>query len=467
MSIRKADPRRVELSSRAFFASGVCCPIDWFRNLAMMLVLGFPVAGWSAEPRGELGLWLKQSVAPALVERVGSHPRFSGSTIELVALDGDQPTDTTNRLIAGMHDYLRHRLLEQSRARIAWQRSNDCERERPSVYLLGVGVRRLSGNRYQVRIGALDPEEGVWLPGTSFRWQGLLSTADRRLLRDRYRDGTAGSRTLPLPLDDAAAVSNAFVAQLRCSFPFGLEGTVDLVDDGARQGLEAQLLDDLIAAGLARGVEADREADWLLTLQSGPVTGTTRELALIAAAEGERGRQRLARVFVRDDGRSVEQSAGSFEQPALVPYADGPLLGAVTRGADERCDSRSRESCAVLDFKLNRSAYLFSFRTEGGTVEPSQCQPRASMAEDGRRRYRVPVSDERGPMTFYVVATRDPEAAEELARLLRGVGSYCSRSSQLPNRWLERLEAALSVDDSLSWRAIEINAAAPVAVADR
>ena len=436
-----------------------------------LLTLTFAVAALArAEPAtNELGLWLRGDVAPKLVRHIGRHPRFAGTTLEFVALDGGRPSATTNALINSVNDYLQHRLLEQSQARVAWQREQDtCAVERDSVVFIGVDIEHVGQRNYQVRIGALDPEERVWLAGTSFRWRGPLVAADRRALGTVEARGVPGSRVLPLPRAAHGQVADAFAQRLRCQYPYGLTGPASLTAaKDADAALREVLVQQLEANALVRFVDAKVEQDdgWVLELASTPLGGGLTRLTLLADQVGRQ--QSLAAVYVRSDADATRPTRRSSPRPQVAANGTAQLNTLEATGVEDCVAAPRGGPCQLVELELEGPAYLFSFRTQDGRVEPNQCEPRAELADPGRRRYRLPMEAE-ADVVFYAVATTQEKSAKALARLLRETGSYCGRGrSSSSDRWLARLERIEAADDTLVWRALPLGDAAEQALARR
>lgn len=461
------------------------------------LVLGLLAGFWACVATaelldGDLGQWLKQQVAPALIQQVGQHPRFAGSTVELVALDGQQPSRDSNALVAAINDYLRHRLLEQSQARVAWSgpRQN-CRVPEQHPYLLGVAVTG-SNARVSVSIGALDVTEGVWIPGVSYRWRGSLTAAERRALRAVEPAAATGSLGRPLALANAEAVAVELARQLRCAQRAVLDGAAYFV---AAESPALQRLAPLLAAELSRTARIDwvsepAAADWSLSLRATERGGEVTELSLRASA-GER-HQRLASVHVLGLSSSpsmtepvADAADNTVPQPTPGPIAErssnewlpdeafpaqllAPLTSLALPGGDSECQARGPEqACLLVETELLEPAYVFSFRSESGQVEPNQCRPPFKPRPPGKRRYRLVLENEQS-VGFYVIATQDAAAAKALRKLFAQTGLSCDqRRSFQAEQWLARLDAIISRASLVDWQVLGLSGDAALAVARR
>ena len=335
---------------------------------------------------------------------------------------------------------------------MAWQAQEDaCQRELGPQVLLGVEIEALDRRQYQVSIGALDPEERVWLPGTSFRWRGQLSSGDRRALGRLRSSGVPGSRLLPLPAGDLDAVSDALVDRLRCQFPYGLSGTAQFAagDGQGREALRKSLGERLAATGLAQLSETGQEEVWQLELRGARLGSGLERLMLLARTDD--GQQQLASVYLELGAGSTARRPVASRQAASPSAGDEILLGELEPRGVEACGKAMPGSaCQLVELQLDSPAYLFSFRTVDDRIEPSRCQPTAQLTDPGRRRYRLP-AEEDGAVGFYAIATAEPASARALAKLLRETGSYCGGSRRISQkRWLARLEAIEARDDTLS-----------------
>ncbi|MEM1435276.1 MAG: hypothetical protein AAGG11_14545 [Pseudomonadota bacterium] len=426
---------------------------------------------------GELGLWLTDRVAPKLIRHVGQHPRFAGATLELVALDDQRPTAKSNELVGAIAEYLQHRLLEQSQARIAWTGTADaCRRLPTATLLLGIEVTG-SGGRYRVSVRGLDPEEGVWLPGVSFRWQGPLGSAERRALRQTVAQGPRGTRARPFAADDRAAIADALVAQLECLRGFTLDGSVAFAAGAADAGASASAASPRLRAMLESRLrrvpmltlagQAD-DADWLLKLQTGAETPGAAELVLVASTDT--AQQRLASTFVvtpaaprglePDTAPATQPAVARDERPDTAAFEPQSLLSDLSRHPGNECPKTVRparnEYCVAVDLALEEDGYLFSFRTENGRVISNHCGRAAEHSAPGRRRFRL-VLDRESTVTFYALATRDVRTAEALRRLFNERGSGCGRSRTFDRaQWLTRLDRIVGTTAAVDWRALEL-----------
>lgn len=431
-----------------------------------------PVAGAELLD-GELGNWLTDRVAPKLVRHVGQHPRFAGATLEIVALTDQRPTSESNELVGAIAEYLQHRLLEQSQARIAWSATgSNCRQMPATTLLLGIEVTG-SGSRHRVSIRGLDPEEGVWLPGVSFRWQGPLDSAERRALRRTVSLGPQGTRARPFAADDRAAIVDALVRQLECQVGMALPGRVAFAAEDEKEpaAFDASRLRRVLNERLQRLpmltlARRPSEADWLLSLEVHAESPGAEELVLMARTEG--AQQRLASVFVSTSGRrrptqpAPAVAAEGSETFRAVDQSSLPLLSELSRLAGDDCPSRVRpardEYCVAVDLALKEDGYLFSFRTENGRVIANQCGRPAEHSAPGRRRFRL-VLDRESTVTFYALATRDARTAELLRRLFNERGSGCDGARRFDSgQWLARLERIVGTSSVIDWQALELPA---------
>lgn len=443
-----------------------------------------------AEPLldGALGNWLDE-VAGALGETLSRHPRFSGETIRLVALTPGDSSGRSNRLAQAVERRLRERLLAYDGVRLAADGPRrDCEPPPSIGYLVRVEVAEAGRRDARVHVAVVDVAEAVWVSGISDRWNGSLTAAERRALAEPVNQASPGSAGSPIPLEDAAAVAAAMKADLACTLPRNLDGSLYVAAPAASPlarvtlALQAALVYEPLAA-----VTPDRdEASWLLSLDAEAAGADVRELNLtLADAQGGR-RQRVASVFVSgmpsadppppavSPGRPTpaEPDPGVARGTALPPpVARRPELLSALEMRPARpegiCDDRRARinSCVEIEFELRERAYLWVLSTRDHAVVEADCDARPERREAGTRRYRLRVPpgafavdpEDTGPDAgLYVIAVRERDVAQRLQDVLAAAPGAC-RGAAGERRWLDDLARVLDEHRShVSWRALHV-----------
>lgn len=423
-----------------------------------------------AEPLldGALGNWL-DDVAGALGETLSRHPRFSGETIRLVALTPGDSSGRSNHLAQAVERRLRERLLVYDGVRLAADGPRrDCEPPPSIGYLVRVEVAEAGRRDARVHVAVVDVAEAVWVSGISHRWNGSLTAAERRALAEPVNQASPGSAGSPIPLEDAAAVAAAMKADLACTLPRNLDGSLYVAAPVASPlarvtlALQAALVYEPLAA-----VTPDRdEASWLLSLDTEAAGADVRELNLtLADAQGGR-RQRVASVFV-----SGMPSADPPPPAVSPPVARRPELLSALEMRPARpegiCDDRRARinSCVEIEFELRERAYLWVLSTRDHAVVEADCDARPERREAGTRRYRLRVPpgafavepEDTGPDAgLYVIAVRERDVAQRLQDVLAAAPGAC-RGAAGEQRWLDDLARVLDEHRShVSWRALHV-----------
>jgi hypothetical protein len=467
----------------------------------LWLVVGAPGTAAAASDgllTGELGRWIDESVAPELAETLSRHPRFDGQTVRLVTLVSGAPAGAGNALGRAVERRLRQRLLAVDGVRLAADAPRSgCRAPRPVDYLVRLELSPDGGRSARLNVAVVDVAEAVWVSGISYQWQGRLSAAERRAMRQPVSATNAGSAGSPIPVGDAEAVATALEAELTCLLPRDLSGAlfVEVPDDDALAGVALALKRKLMVAPLA-AITADRgQADWLLSVEGEPGSADPRELGLVLRNATGAQPQRVAAVFVAGmaaDERLAARAptpAGPAVDPEprtprprpsadvaapAPPYSSDAasleLLSTLRLEPAARegiCDSRRARvnSCVEIGFEVHRPAFLLVLSTQDHRVVDAPCAaPERSASGSRRFRVRLPPGSyavdqaDTGPDAgFYVLATTNRRVAERLQQALATAPGQCGTADGDTGRWLAGLAAQLERHASdVSWRAVHL-----------
>ncbi len=458
----------------------------WLGPLLLWLVAGVAHGAPEALLDGELGDWIDETVAPELGDVLRRHPRFAGETVRLTAVVPGAEAGATHALAVALERRLRQRLLAMDGVRLAVDTPrSSCEAPRSIDYLVRLEIAPAGSRDARVHVAVVDLAESVWVSGISHQWQGRLTAAERRALRDPVVRAAPGTAASPIPVDRADDVAAALESELACLLPRDLDGALHVVEpnDPGLARIALALQGDLMVEPLAAVTPNREAADWLLALETPPASAGPRELNLSLSAGDGSGRTRVASVFVSGliDGSPAATrpppasvggvvAEGAPARPASLDGADGALLSTLRVAPAARegiCDSRQARvnSCVEIDFDLHERAYLFVMSTRDHQVVDTACGlPEPD--DPGLRRFRlrlppgrygVDVADTGPDAGFYVLATRSTAVARRLSRALRGAPGQCANHERDSVAWLTELRTLLARDgDDITWRAVHL-----------
>jgi hypothetical protein len=401
-----------------------------------------------------LGRWLDQTATPHLAETLSKHPMFKGETIRLVSLRDGKPVESSNRLSEAVQERLTRQLLRKEGVRIAWSHSRKaCEVPKPIHFLLGVEIEYEGSQQYRLNIAMVDVDEAVWVSGINLTWNGRLTSAERRAMREEVSTAAPGSFERPLPVTRVDEVTYILSTKLSCTHPNGIEGPIffpsqpnaDLVR--VKRGLETELS----MSPLADVTTVEESADWLMRLHAEPMGDDVFELALTLEDPAPPARaQQAASVFVTGIRELRESDVNDL--PAT-------LVGAIDElGACRDAPRGSR--CVELGLTLERPAYLLTFHTHDGELGYPACGHPIELSPAGERRYRLRVPKRAGGPTghdvgFYALATESRSLARAVERRLTEAPGACGYRHASLDTWLVQLQQILDAyPGELDWRAV-------------
>lgn len=429
----------------------------WSRLSLIALLIAFSAEASEPLLTSSLGRWLDQSATSELTDTLANHPMFKGETIRIVSLRDGKPVVTSNRLSEAVQERLTRRLLREEGVRIAWSHSKKrCDVPQQINFLLGIEIEHEGSRQYQLNIAMVDVEDAIWVGGLNLTWNGRLTRAERRALREEVSTAALGSLESPLPVTQVDAIARMLATRLSCTHPDGIDGPVffpspssaDLVR--VTRGLEGELA----ISPVANITRVEKSAQWLMELAAEPMGEGTFELVLTLKGPMPRATsQRAASVFVT----GLRQSPA----PEPVPSAHDMLVSAISELGPCRSSRRDRR-CVELGLTLNRPAYLLTFHTHNGGLMYAECDSRADMSSAGPRRYRIrtPRGIEKGirpDIGFYALATENRTLARAVERRLTAAPGACGHRYATLRIWLIQLQQILDAHPGeLTWRAVHL-----------
>jgi len=174
--------------------------------------------------------WIDDKLSPYLVEKLSKHPRFRQRTIVLATLSGDNMSPQTNALVQYIQSQVKDALLAVPTIKLAWQPANkrdfnlqhlaelDCAQTNTKPIIIGIESRVSQVNqKTQIRVRALDPEEDIWIPGLSLKWEGVLPANYQALMHQQQPEPhLQGLRHRPFKAHQADMVANYLAKNMSC-----------------------------------------------------------------------------------------------------------------------------------------------------------------------------------------------------------------------------------------------------------
>ncbi|MCB1685197.1 MAG: hypothetical protein R3E82_19155 [Pseudomonadales bacterium] len=436
-----------------------------------------------------LGRWIDSEAAPELAQTLASHPRFRGETIKVVSMRDGRTLEAASRLHQAVEQRLTQQLLQYPGVRIVWNESRQpCGTPQPVTYLLGVELERDGSSSHKANISMIDVSESLWVSGVNLNWQGRLTAPERSAFSRAVETQPRGSIDSPMTVTDSHRIAELMEQNLRCALPDGLQGPLYLTppEPGAIAQISGQLRTRLSRTPFAAVTRTAEEAEWKLSLQSEPASGSTHQLQLLLEDTGRNVTQQVAAVYVVGLDASVHKArqnsdlqAGGLPTVAAPASASPPAMNgfhsdrqmlSVMRFNEseavgvcrESRDQGERGACVEVSFELLQPAYLFVFSTRDRRLSGLSCEIWRDRSDRGEQRYRVqiPAADnsDRPGVGVYAIASGRRDVATRLDRHLRAAEGMCSGSKPADlTRWLADLEKLIAErPDEVQWQAIQL-----------
>ena len=494
----------------------------------IVVVMVVTLLATTAEAREQgLDQWFDSELLPAVTDRLQNHPRFKGQTVMFVVIDGSEPASVSNSLALSLRDRLLNAALDTGNIRVAWRQGSaveapgdgaECRRDTVNYYI-GVEIAEQLDRRYEIRVRAMDLDDGSWVGGFGKTWRGPLSSLQQRALRDRAVDASfLGARDVPFSPSQTDLLAKHLAHELSCALSGQTSGEYVLAmpEHDNESALAGAL--DLVSRNIAGhpAVSMTTRPDLgnaSLSAEAHPIDRSLHQYWLtISPASPDSGLASLsvsAYVVLPDDGggadpghtpnrvadvRPAATSPGAFV--SVPTTGDDPLLGPLrvhTPRSLSECRAglrimptsmhwRDDQRCSLLSTTAHSDAIVFvlEHQPQLGLVRlgDAECRNRTTarvvrsgeplrfpIARFGSLEARHTEEWRRAPDadTYYAVAVTDARAARRIANHMDRLPVRCGSSlrpglqGDAMRRWLDDFAAlAARAIVAVDWRAIEL-----------
>ena len=392
---------------------------------------------------GELGQWLRAEALPSLAETLTRHPRFRGETLEIGPLQDGAPARYGTRLTRELERDIRQALLDVPGIRLRPRQGTATVCSSADGIYLGIAVRALHGNRFEVALRFLDRVENLWITGSGALWEGPLTTGQRQA----WAQAEAAPGDMIPPLDDTRAVSARLLAELDCleqraqrlpELPWRLEPPED-----------AHL--NAVAADLQRRAPGRFTPDADATPLRLAVDPDGRHVSLIGPHAA------LASVAVRNAAAPLPAVPPGMTAEPAAPAPLGMLAVDAQAVAPTGICTRTRGGrCLEASVQADMPAWSWVFvtfeRNGQHRVQLVDCNANATTARTTRTlRFALARDIDDAPVGVYALATGSPAMAMHVARAFTGA---CERPAD--PRWIDELDQ-LASHPEVTWQAHQVS----------
>ncbi len=432
-------------------------------KLAVALFFGMTVPAHAFRVvDGSLGSWLEREASPKLVEMLVRHPRLKGQRLKIMGIEDGNPVALSNKLGADIKDQLTQDLLTQTGIRLVFDERAGCARDKTSL-VLGIVTQRHDSNRHRVTVAMVDVEEGLWLGGANFSWNGRLTDSQRLAFRTSL-SGIENRHALDVHSIDL--IADALAEQVDC-LPT-IESPVFFLQKAG--SLEQSVLPRLIEqfSRRSRVVGKQAEAKSILRLHHARLAGNNSALSLtLASVDSPELVQQIAKVNVSGVAPGAlpaayaneVSGAGTRSGEGRRYLSELTLSNRTLKNGNGRCANKT-PGCVRVHFELYRPAFVVAFYTRNGVPVPLNCRLGAEhTAGKHQINVDVPYGSElnRPTLGVYTLAFSQRGPAEILQRELNMGSPSCSSSPSEPDTWVSSFTRALSrYKQGVEWRALHL-----------
>lgn len=494
-------------------------------TLVSIVALMMALPAMARDP--DLDQWFDDELVPAVNERLQNHPRFKGQSVMFVVIDDNEPAAVSNALALSLRDRLLDAALDSGSIRVAGRQggagyslgdSVDCKRDTINYYV-GVEVDQKLDRRYEIRVRAMDLEDGSWVGGFGSTWRGELTGLQQRALREKAVDATfTGARDVPFTVTQTDLLARHLAHELSCALSGQTSGEYILPVPGEEDPaapLAGAL--DLVSRNIARHSAVSMTAspelgNAVLSAEAHPVDRALHQywLTITPTSPGSDLAPLSVSAYVMLQDGAATEPASTPTGIAIAPAPDAtraavlsvpttgsePLIGPlrVMSPRDTReCRAGLRlvptamrwsgdERCSLLSATANADAIVFvlEHQPQLGLVRlgDAGCRDRTTarvvrsgdplkfpIARFGSVQTRRvdewlvnPATD-----TYYAVAITEARAARRLANHIDRLPMRCGSSlrpgltGDSMRRWLDEFAVLASRSvGAVDWRAIEL-----------
>jgi hypothetical protein len=177
---------------------------------------------------GDLDRWLDAELIPGLSQALTTHPRLRQERFAVVQMRGDDIQPHIDGLTLELRRRITDALAANPGVRMAWRpnpdqhhhrrlRGADCVDPLRRGYFIGIDSMALGAGRWRLAVRILDTEDGGWVKGMSWVWQGRLDTARQQAARESREDELLrGLRVLPFAGGQPDLAAAYFANNLSC-----------------------------------------------------------------------------------------------------------------------------------------------------------------------------------------------------------------------------------------------------------
>lgn len=462
-------------------------------SAVFLACLAQPIAAKSRST--DLAGWTESELIPYIESQLTEHPRFKGETVVFVALDDGVPAPVTNGLVLAIRDRIVNTVADKPGISIGWQPEYDikdridCTRD-AAHYFIGIETTRLIDGRYRVTMRVLDVEDQSWVTGSGMTWEGRLTSAQNRAVKQSETDEYfRGQRDAPFDASQTDVLAARLAHDLSCALvrqvageyviaasPAGespLPGAIELVRNNLAGNPALLIATDksdanAVLEGKAHHITGDLYQYWVTVTASG---GTTQLPAVSASAYVRLPAVVSAKTKPPPTRAPISATRVTpapqqrIDVPVVAsPPANGLLMPisvleprqrrACYRGGSERwkeqlvtADFRvGRGECFLLQTQAGRDAavFLLNYQVRRGLVRLSD-----SRCSNAPTQYRLNAGEplqfpfpgdarpsasawqgQGGIESFYAVAVADPALAREVGALIGRLPARCSLSAR-------------------------------------
>lgn len=455
-----------------------------------ILVAMLLTAGTAAANPKDADAWVSRTLIPELERQLGSHPRFRGEAIRIVAFAGDTPAARSTEFELELRDRIADRLRDIPGVRVAAEQNAggriDCALE-DVAYYVGLQASPLSGDRLRLTLRALDADSNGWVTGLESSWQGRLTAGQARAFDTiAYDPYFRGRRSAPFERSETDLLARTLARGLACDSMRQLEGEYvvlvepDVDTDGAFAGMTELVGNNLVVLSPVRFTNDPGQANAVLSGKAHPVDGGLNQFwATLAPIDADSLLPTLmANAYVRMPMRS--------KNLVKLPRRDAALLSnaRLVEARGRNACRRGGESCMAMQVESNEDTIVFVLNHQRNhglvRIQDSACRQRAGahvMRARDTLEVPLPIDAVRADAatatsdwqitpdadTYYALAVSDSRAAHAVARHLRKLPQRCTSAVRFGLRdaeldaWLAELVQTIDPwQDSVDWRAIQV-----------
>lgn len=176
--------------------------------------------------------WLADQLAPAMVQKLGGHPRFRDQVVRFAVFEKGDVVALTSKLAVELKQDLQTEVLNHTPMQVAWQGATsaadagavDCTRNEVDYYV-GIELSETGGGNFLMQVDVVDANTNTSVPGFHQQWTGKLTAAQFRRFRQPEVDmALLGHRGAPFDESQADLLAAYLAHDLGCALLRELSG---------------------------------------------------------------------------------------------------------------------------------------------------------------------------------------------------------------------------------------------------